>query len=371
MPSRSQSKGTDGKPENLPPLKRKEMAALRKIVKKAESGSPNDMLKTLEDGGFFATAMAYPDDKKVGGLVVRLSQKTVEHPDVRLILLGSSGFLNALNDDDPHEFLQAVRVILIKKNAPIPENHQLRDALSDAALVFFEKVLERKSIPNPKGYICKTAAYIATKASLRQEASWKGTNPKDPDALGRMSTDYCSENFLRQSFNCLYSMLMGLAPTLGRTERVIRMAQILLRGARNGRLPTTDEQAEELGITRKLAQGYEHRALERFQKLKGPVATWCRSEAYEGKLDAQFVVAALHYFGWGLVQSYAEGMLWLEVAANGGHAGAQFQLSLQYAEGCGGVRQNRGKAMIWLRRAAEQGHADAKQEIKEEEGLGL
>ena len=54
----------------------------------------------------------------------------------------------------------------------------------------------------------------------------------------------------------------------------------------------------------------------------------------------------------------AEAVRWFRMAAEQGHAGAQFNLGLMYAEGRG-VPEDHAAAADWYRMAAEQGHAGA------------
>lgn len=58
------------------------------------------------------------------------------------------------------------------------------------------------------------------------------------------------------------------------------------------------------------------------------------------------------------VEDYAEAARWYRLAAEQGHAGAQFSLGLIYAQGQG-VTEDDTEAARWFRRAAEEGHAGA------------
>ncbi len=102
---------------------------------------------------------------------------------------------------------------------------------------------------------------------------------------------------------------------------------------------------------------------ERFLKL--------RQDAEAGDAEAQNALGALFYSGeaiskdaTGKVMDYdleaAAG--WFYRAAEQGHAGAQFNLGLLYAEGQG-VQQDAAKAVEWFTKAAEQGNVDAQNNL--------
>lgn len=60
----------------------------------------------------------------------------------------------------------------------------------------------------------------------------------------------------------------------------------------------------------------------------------------------------------GSLEDDAEAVRWFRMAAEQGHAGAQFNLGLMYAEGRS-VPEDHAAAVDWYRMAAEQGHAEA------------
>ena len=62
--------------------------------------------------------------------------------------------------------------------------------------------------------------------------------------------------------------------------------------------------------------------------------------------------------GQGLAQDYAEAAKWYRLAAEQGHAKAQFKLGVMYDNGQG-VTQDDAEALQWYRKAAEQGYAKA------------
>jgi TPR repeat protein len=67
--------------------------------------------------------------------------------------------------------------------------------------------------------------------------------------------------------------------------------------------------------------------------------------------------------GRGVAQDDAEAARWYRLAAEQGHAGAQFNLGIMFANGRG-VGQDDAEAARWYRLAAEQGHADAADALK-------
>ena len=61
---------------------------------------------------------------------------------------------------------------------------------------------------------------------------------------------------------------------------------------------------------------------------------------------------------WAFSEDDAEAVRWYRLAAEQGHASAQFNLGLMYARGLG-VSEDDAEAVRWYRLAAEQGHASA------------
>ena len=62
--------------------------------------------------------------------------------------------------------------------------------------------------------------------------------------------------------------------------------------------------------------------------------------------------------GEGILKDDAEAVRWYRLAAEQGHASAQFNLGVRYATGRG-VLKDDAEAVRWYRLAAEQGHARA------------
>jgi TPR repeat protein len=67
----------------------------------------------------------------------------------------------------------------------------------------------------------------------------------------------------------------------------------------------------------------------------------------------------LHARGDGVRQNHGESARWYRLAADQGHADAQFNLGLNYDLGRG-VAQDYGQAAQWYQRAADQGHVEAR-----------
>ena len=81
-----------------------------------------------------------------------------------------------------------------------------------------------------------------------------------------------------------------------------------------------------------------------------------------GHADAQFHLGVCYHNGNGVGRNYKEAIKWFRKAAEQGHVDAQFQLGLCYSEG-NGVDRDYGEAAKWFRKAAEQGHTDAQFQI--------
>lgn len=102
---------------------------------------------------------------------------------------------------------------------------------------------------------------------------------------------------------------------------------------------------------------------ERFLKL--------RQDAEAGDAEAQNALGSLFYSGEAISKDATGKMMdydlesaagWFQRAAEQGHAGAQFNLGLLYAEGQG-VPQDFAKAVEWFTKAAEQGNVDAQNNL--------
>ncbi|NLK41150.1 MAG: sel1 repeat family protein, partial [Planctomycetes bacterium] len=81
-------------------------------------------------------------------------------------------------------------------------------------------------------------------------------------------------------------------------------------------------------------------------------------KAEQGHAAAQYNLGVMYANGQGVPQDYKEAVKWFRKAAEQGDADAQFNLGLMYANGRG-VPQDDKEAVKWFRKAAEQGDADA------------
>ena len=80
--------------------------------------------------------------------------------------------------------------------------------------------------------------------------------------------------------------------------------------------------------------------------------------AEQGHARAQFNLGVTYAKGRGVPQDDKQAVKWFRLAADQGHANAQFNLGIMYYEGQG-VPQDDKQAVKWWRLAADQGHADA------------
>ena len=89
---------------------------------------------------------------------------------------------------------------------------------------------------------------------------------------------------------------------------------------------------------------------------------WYRLAAEQGHADAQFNLGDMYTDGLGVAQDYAEATLWYHSAAEQGHASGQDNLGSMYAAGRGVARDD-AEAVRWYRLAAEQGHASGQNNL--------
>ncbi|KAG0335766.1 hypothetical protein BG000_007246 [Podila horticola] len=87
-------------------------------------------------------------------------------------------------------------------------------------------------------------------------------------------------------------------------------------------------------------------------------SVWLQKAAEGGDADAQFNLGLMYVNGEGVHQSYSEAFSWLQRAADQGNPDAQFNLAVMYDSGKG-VEPSTHMAISWFRRAAEQGHSEA------------
>jgi TPR repeat protein len=85
---------------------------------------------------------------------------------------------------------------------------------------------------------------------------------------------------------------------------------------------------------------------------------WIQAAAEQGLDIAQLVLGSRYYSGEGVPQNYGEAARWWRLSGEQGLAGAQVLLGFAYRSGAG-VEQNDSEAVRWFQRAAEQGDAVA------------
>ncbi len=134
---------------------------------------------------------------------------------------------------------------------------------------------------------------------------------------------------------------------------------------------------------------------------------WYRKAAEQGNAEAEFALGQMYSRGWGVPRDEADALRWFqmanapdsdgpstdwllldgygtqqdqkqaaywyELAAQKGHAEAQFALGRLYAEGKGGIPKNEEEAVRWVRAAASQGYppAQARLGIRYANGQGI
>jgi TPR repeat protein len=86
---------------------------------------------------------------------------------------------------------------------------------------------------------------------------------------------------------------------------------------------------------------------------------WFRKAAEQGHAMAQFNLGVMYANGEGVPKDDAEAVKWFRKAAEQGDAKAQFNLGVMYAEGRG-VPRNDVAAYAWMNLAAAGGHKEAK-----------
>jgi len=85
---------------------------------------------------------------------------------------------------------------------------------------------------------------------------------------------------------------------------------------------------------------------------------WFRKAAAQGHADAQNDIGLMYAEGLGVRQDHAQAVKWYRKAAAQGDAMAQYNLGVNYAQGRG-VQKDVTQAVKWFRRAAAQGDARA------------
>ena len=85
---------------------------------------------------------------------------------------------------------------------------------------------------------------------------------------------------------------------------------------------------------------------------------WYRLAAEQGHAGAQYDLGLIYDNGEGVVQDQDAALKWYRMAADQGHAWAQSNLGIKYAEGQG-VPQDYVRAYMWWNLAAAKGDAGA------------
>jgi TPR repeat protein len=90
--------------------------------------------------------------------------------------------------------------------------------------------------------------------------------------------------------------------------------------------------------------------------------SYWRPLAEEGHANAQGNLGVMYANGQGVPQDYAQALIWTRKAANQGYAVAQNNLGVMYRDGQG-VALDYAQAAIWFRKAADQGDAVAQNNL--------
>jgi TPR repeat protein len=96
----------------------------------------------------------------------------------------------------------------------------------------------------------------------------------------------------------------------------------------------------------------------RRQGRAAEAAACFRLAAEQGHAAAQYMLGWRYFHGEGVARDYTQMAFWLRKAAEQGNAQAQYNLGDLYHDGQG-VPQDYAQAALWYRKAAEQGNADA------------
>lgn len=100
------------------------------------------------------------------------------------------------------------------------------------------------------------------------------------------------------------------------------------------------------------------------EPIERPSPIDVRGMAERGEADAQFVLAAQYFSGYGVKRDVHDAVQWYQRAAEQSHGPAQFQLGLIYVEGQG-VAKNERTGIAWIRRAAAQNYSPAQSWLNE------
>lgn len=103
-----------------------------------------------------------------------------------------------------------------------------------------------------------------------------------------------------------------------------------------------------------LKKGFQYGLVKNYEKsLKSYTLA-----AEQGHATAQYFVGKMHYEGEGVTQDYSEALKWYKLAADHGQADAQFNIGFMYEMG-EGVAPNNPEALRWYQLAATNGNASA------------
>lgn len=125
-----------------------------------------------------------------------------------------------------------------------------------------------------------------------------------------------------------------------------------LEAAKNGQIATSHN-LHALFLAPKLDEAIER-----------PNPIDVRGLAERGEADAQFVLAAQYFSGYGVKRDVHDAVQWYQRAAEQSHGPAQFQLGLIYVDGQG-IAKNERTGIAWIRRAAAQNYLPAQSWLKE------
>jgi len=94
------------------------------------------------------------------------------------------------------------------------------------------------------------------------------------------------------------------------------------------------------------------------QRTMNEVVRQLALAAEQGHANAQFSLGSMYMDGHGVSQDHVRAVEWFRKSANQGYADAQFNLGVMY-QNDHGVSQDHVRAVEWYRKSANQGHADA------------
>jgi uncharacterized protein len=112
-------------------------------------------------------------------------------------------------------------------------------------------------------------------------------------------------------------------------------------------VPAADAATKATAIAAYDAKNYRE-ALRLFQPL-----------AEKGDAEAQYYVGRMYEKGQGVSKDQEQVVKWYTLAAQNGHAGAQYRLAVGHAYGFAGLERDEQEAGMWLQRSAEGGHKKA------------